>query len=87
MDKNVYPHAHALKENLKNLPGHSSISLHRLYDIAVEIVQEYEHGTADIESLGIDNLKQYIDVIVDYLLFVNAIGDDHEETDHRRCNG
>ena len=83
MDKNVYPHTHTLKENLKCLQGHSSITLQRLYDIALEIVQEYEHGTADIESLGIDNLKQYIDVILDYLLFVNEIGDHHEKADHR----
>lgn len=81
MEESVYPHTHALVEELKNLPKDSSIKLQRLYDIAIEIVQEYEHGTADIESLGIENIKQYSSVIVDYLLFISN-GDHHEEADH-----
>ena len=82
MDRNVYPVFYALVKTLKELPIDRAIPLATLYKVAVETVGEYEHGTADIEDLDLDDVQQYKNVLEDFLnclqTYIEAEGEQNE---------
>ena len=70
MNNTVYPVSYALIATLKELPMDQNIPLATIYKVAVEVVKEYEHGTADIEDLGLNSVQQYKNVIEDFILYL-----------------
>ena len=79
----TYPVSYALIATLKELPMDKSIPLTTIYKVAVEVVKEYEHGTADIEDLGLNSVQQYKNVVEDLILYLKTYlevkGDHYEE--------
>jgi len=87
----AYPHSKALSEELERFLLDKCVSLRSIFDAAIEIVQEYEHGSAEVGLLDLDNIVQYKNVMLDYLIFLTTYIELQEEmnakTDHRGCHG
>jgi hypothetical protein len=68
--KNVYPITAGLETLIASFDQNiaKAIKAHEF----VNIVREYEHGTADVRELGV-TLKQYAAVTADILLYLAAI--------------
>lgn len=91
MHSTAYPHSTALSEELEQFLTDDCVSLRSLFNAAIEIVGEYEHGSAEVELLGLDSIVQYKNVMLDYLIFLTTYIELQEElnakTDHRGCHG
>jgi hypothetical protein len=69
----VYPVTKEFEKDLEKVKidvSNREISIYKVAEAAKEIVNEYEHGTADVEDCGGVNIKQYKDVIHDFILFL-----------------
>jgi len=77
MSHKFYKETHALRNELWKLPRDKLILLSFIHEVALEVLGEYEHGTADIESLGLKSIKQYAAVLLDFMLSLSVFIEDH----------
>lgn len=77
MSDSIYEETDALRNELKKLPCDKVISQGVVHEAALEVLGEYEHGSADIASLGLKTIKQYKDVLLDFLSSLNVIIEDN----------
>lgn len=78
----IYPVTKELEELTSDMIGNKrSYTIEKLREIIIEVVQEYEHGTADVEDVEGVNIKQYSSVAHDLLMCIEnhcEPGEDHE---------
>ncbi len=91
MQSMVYPHSTALSEELNKFLLNTCVPLKSIFDAAVEILSEYEHGSAEVELLELDSIKQYKNVLLDYLIYLTTYIELQEDylakTNHCGRNG
>lgn len=68
----MYPVATKMREVIANdFPDDCSPYFKSVCEIAVEVVQEYEHGTAEVEDCEGVSLEQYRAVLADFLFYLH----------------
>lgn len=75
----VYPHSTALTEELSRFVSDRSVPWTTIIHTAIEILSEYEHGSAEVELLELDSISQYKNVLLDYLTYLSTIIELQEE--------
>ncbi len=83
----AYPHSNALSEELSQFVTDRCVSMTALINTAIEIVAEYEHGTAEIELFGLTSIEQYKDILLDYLVYILTMEEMNDKTNHCGCHG
>lgn len=87
MHSMVYPHSTALTEELSRFLSDTCVPWTTIIDTAIDILSEYEHGSAEVELLELDSIRQYKNVLLDFLTSLSTIielqEEDFAKTNHR----
>lgn len=78
----TYPVTKSLELTTSHLRGNNkSYTVKRIREIFIEVVNEYEHGTADVEDVEGVTIKQYSAVANDLLLCIEDFLEPGEENE------
>lgn len=83
MSCTAYPHSQALASEIKAMSTDECVPMKLIHDAAIEIVQGYEDGDAEVESLNLESTEQLKNVILDFLIFITINKEEMDEkSDH-----
>ncbi len=76
MKIDAYPDSNTLAVELSQFQQAGCIPLKCVYDAAVDIIREYEHGNGELDLINLHDTKQYQQVLLDYITYLTTIMED-----------